>query len=187
LLANIDLFAIGMALAVVGAATDDGARPLPRLLEVLREQVGMAWLAALCCLASVVAMEWPTGFTPPTATQEVARQVLFGVVAGLLVAPAAFGDRGRVLGALRWPPLVFVGLVSYGLYLWHMTVLDLLVRREIPASPSTLGLFAVAVPIAVGLGAASWYAVERPVLRRAHQWSTPRRGAPQHPSSSLQR
>jgi peptidoglycan/LPS O-acetylase OafA/YrhL len=187
LLANIDLFAIGMALAVVGAACDLGERPLPALLEVLRHQVGLAWLAALCCLASVVAMEWPTGFTAPTATQEVARQVLFGAIAGLLVAPAAFGDRSRLLTGLRWPPLVFVGMVSYGVYLWHMTVLDLLVRQQIPTSPGTLQLLAVAVPITCVLATASWYGVEGPVLRRAHRWSTPRRAALDGRSSSVQR
>lgn len=171
--ANLDLFAIGMAMAVVAEARDAGAR-LPRVVVALRDQPGLSWLAALCCYASLVAMEWPTGFTAPTAGQELARELLVAAVATLFVLPAAFGDRGWPLALLRSRPLVAVGIVSYGVYLWHLPVLDLMVREEVLVQPSTWVLALLCLPPTLVLAAASWFGLERPLLRASHRWSAQR-------------
>lgn len=173
--ANLDLFAIGMALAVVAAARDAGT-PLPRAVAALRDQPGLSWLAALCCYASLVAMELPTGFTAPTAGQELARELLVAAIAALFVLPAALGDRGWPLALLRSRPLVAIGIVSYGVYLWHLPVLDLLVREEVLVQPATGVLALLCLPPTLVLAAASWFALERPLLRASHRWPRPRRG-----------
>lgn len=171
--ANLDLFAIGMAMAVLAAARDAGT-PLPRAVVALRDQPGLSWLAALCCYASLVAMELPTGLTPPSAGQELARELLVAAVAALFVLPAAFGDRGWPLALLRSRPLVAVGIVSYGVYLWHLPVLELLVREEVLVQPAT-GLLALAcLPPTLVLASVSWFALERPLLRASHRWSRQR-------------
>lgn len=61
-------------------------------------------------------------------------------------------------GWLASPPLVFVGRISYGLYLWHYPVA--LVVRDY------LGLagLPVTLAISVALAALSWYVIERPFI-----------------------
>ena len=49
--------------------------------------------------------------------------------------------------------------LSYGLYIWHMPVVNLVIIVGVASA-------AVAFPLALALAAASWYAVERPSLRR---------------------
>lgn len=67
---------------------------------------------------------------------------------------------GRVLAA---PPLVFVGLISYSLYLWHWPVLVFL--RLVEGPHPGAAMVAGAVALAVGLAALSWRFVEAPFRR----------------------
>jgi peptidoglycan/LPS O-acetylase OafA/YrhL len=81
------------------------------------------------------------------------------VLLGLLAGPP------RVLRwLLEFPALVWVGRISYGLYLWHFPVLTAgraLLRPYLPGG----WLVAVNVAVTFGLAALSFYAVERPFLR----------------------
>ena len=175
LAANCDLFAIGMALAVASAAAQVRGRAPGGLARTVGELPGVAWIAALCCYIGVISLRYPYGFDPPTMAQEVFREVLFGFIAALVVAPGVFGpqDRGWVRSVLRWRPLVALGVVSYGIYLWHLTVmakLDQSASFIAPVSFWSLVLWTTAISCVVA--AASWFAVERPLLRRV------RRGSP---------
>lgn len=172
LAANCDLFAIGMALAVASAASQVTRRTPRGLARTVGEQPGIAWLAAGCCYAAVVALRYPVGFDPPSVSQEVLRQVLFGVIAALVVAPGVFGpqDEGLVRRLLRWRPLVAAGIVSYGIYLWHLTVMIRLDRPGSPiAPPSFVALTVWSAAIATGIATVSWFVVERPLLRRVRR------------------
>jgi peptidoglycan/LPS O-acetylase OafA/YrhL len=71
---------------------------------------------------------------------------------------------------LSWPPLVFVGLISYSLYLWHQPLLVFVNYYHIaPLTPA-----ATAVPLAATLllAIASWRLIERPVRARVIMKST---------------
>ena len=89
--------------------------------------------------------------------------------AGLIVGLQAPGPLRRVLS---WRPLVLLGLVSYGAYLFHWPVFVLLSSRgwSLSSSPS----FAVAVAITLGLAALSYRLVEHPI--RLRSWSPGRAG-----------
>ncbi len=63
---------------------------------------------------------------------------------------------------LSWRPIVYVGLISYPLYLWHWVVLSFL-RIQNPQPPGVLLL--VALGASVVLAAATYHFVERPVKR----------------------
>ena len=52
--------------------------------------------------------------------------------------------------------------VSYGLYLYNMLVIDLLVGL---AAPSAWASFAAAIIVSLGLAALSWTLIEKPYLR----------------------
>ena len=77
----------------------------------------------------------------------------------LIVALAA----ARPPALLEWRPLVWVGAVSYGLYLWHVPVL-LVLRANglLPLTP--LGATLVGLPIALLLGWVSLKLVEMPAM-----------------------
>lgn len=81
------------------------------------------------------------------------------VVATALSVPARFSP-----GALgRW-----MGNTSYGIYLWHLGVILLVVRRWPDADP--LWQAGIVLGITLVLASLGWYALERPMLR----WLRPR-------------
>lgn len=80
--------------------------------------------------------------------------------AALVIALAnAQSLAGRILG---WRPVVFVGLVSYSLYLWHV---PLLVFTRIGTGRDDVWLLLGACAVAFGLACLSWRYVERPFRR----------------------
>ncbi len=173
--ANLDLFALGMALAVVGAGCHLG-RPAPSWLRTVGDLPAAAWLAAGCCYGAVVALRYPIGLVAPSVGQETARQALFGAIAFLVVAPAVIRPTGRsaILRALRWRPLVAAGIVSYGVYLWHLSVMEWLLPHQPMgrpgidgfARPSFAAVAGSALVLSLVLAAVSWFGLERPILRR---------------------
>lgn len=144
-------FAVGLALAVLSVA--------PR-----RPRIGNPWawwLAAAAALA-LSAVVLPREVLTMTARDQQVELLLFGMVAGCLTVPLVLGTGGpsRLL-ALR--PAVWLGTVSYGLFLWHYPVIGWLQRRlgDAPAA----AVSALSLLVALTLAAASWYAVERPLMR----------------------
>lgn len=73
---------------------------------------------------------------------------------------------GLLHGEMRIPSwLAWTARRSYGIYLWHVPVMLLLVRSHLHPAVS-LGLYVV---LSLGLAAGSWVWIERPFLRtRAH-------------------
>ena len=99
---------------------------------------------------------------------EVVRSPLENVVpsAGfaLMIAAVAAGT-GPAVAVFTSKPLVLSGMVSYGLYLWHVPVI--LVGTELGLLPQGLTARLLAVSVAAfALAAASWKLVEQPALRR---------------------
>jgi peptidoglycan/LPS O-acetylase OafA/YrhL len=82
--------------------------------------------------------------------------------AGLMVAD--LGGESRTHRALSVAPLRLAGRVSYSVYLWHLPV-DIWVLRHFNSWPE-LSRVVLALAMTAALGGASYYLVERPVLRR---------------------
>ena len=71
---------------------------------------------------------------------------------------------------LSWPPLVFVGLISYSLYLWHQPLLVFANYYYIaPLRPAATAALLVATLL---VATASWRFIERPVRARVLMKST---------------
>jgi peptidoglycan/LPS O-acetylase OafA/YrhL len=82
---------------------------------------------------------------------------------------------------IRRPAAVLapVGLISYGMYLWHFIVIQF-IWRHTSIGTYALGLHWLAdvvllVAITVLLATASWFGIERPLMRRAAKWASGRR------------
>ena len=90
--------------------------------------------------------------------------VLLSFATALLVAALVHpaGRLGRVLGA---GPLRWIGVRSYGIYLWHMPILTL----TTPAADHAIDIRRAALQVAatVSLAALSWRFVEQPIRRGA--------------------
>ncbi|HUC58126.1 MAG TPA: acyltransferase family protein [Streptosporangiaceae bacterium] len=92
-----------------------------------------------------------------------------GGLAVLSVATAAILAAGAVPGSLvgrvlAWAPLRWLGVRSYGIYLWHYPVIVL----SSPAnSTEDLPRAAIQVAVSIALAALSWKFVEEPVRRGA--------------------
>jgi peptidoglycan/LPS O-acetylase OafA/YrhL len=82
-----------------------------------------------------------------------------------VVAAVVLG-RGPAVAWTSARPLAWVGLVSYGIYLWHVPVI--LFARSNGFLPSGfLPALAAVLPVVLAVSAASWYLVERPLMERA--------------------
>jgi peptidoglycan/LPS O-acetylase OafA/YrhL len=123
---------------------------------------GLYWLVTL--------LDLPLGLVGVAPAKGAAWYTFLSIILSLvLVLPAVVDRKGtsayhRFLGST---PLLWLGELSYGIYLWHMPVLGLLARRfEIEGRtaahvPALLGTLALSVVMAV----LSYVLVEQPVRR----------------------
>jgi peptidoglycan/LPS O-acetylase OafA/YrhL len=161
----LDYFAVGIALAAISV------RPLPRALRVVETRPWLPWLAALALFVVVSKGIGLTGsvLDHVTEARSLARHYLYGAIALCLLLPALIGDPrdGLVRRLLAWRPLLWVGLVSYGAYLYHVAVLEQLASWDfgsVAGDVSPYLWFPVALAGVLLIAAVSWYAFERPVL-----------------------
>jgi peptidoglycan/LPS O-acetylase OafA/YrhL len=88
--------------------------------------------------------------------------VLLSVAAATLIAGLEGGSRIDRLLSVK--PMVMVGLVSYGMYLWHFPIITFTNQWVGPTSTPAIALLAVLVTFAVT--AVSYIVVESPIRRR---------------------
>jgi peptidoglycan/LPS O-acetylase OafA/YrhL len=164
-------FALGMGLAVVSAALHRRAPgDEPRFVSFVARRPWVPWVAAAGLFVLVSKGIGISGarFQDLGPVQIGGEHVLDGAIALCLLLPAVFGDRAggwprRVL-ANRW--LAMLGLISYGIFLWHLTIATKLSGEGLDGFvPLTLVTLAITIPVA----AASYVLLERPLLRLKHR------------------
>ena len=165
LLGTLSWFGIGMIFA---AAEVSHPAALGRLRAALSRPLS-CWAIAIVCFALIPLKAASKVGLPPHLVLG-ANTVLYGLAAGLLLGPAIFDDgHGLVERALanRW--IVFLGTVSYGLYLWHWPFVAWASSRGYILS-LPLSVVWVAVITAVGTliaATGSGISFEKPLMLRA--------------------
>jgi peptidoglycan/LPS O-acetylase OafA/YrhL len=164
LLTNFDWFALGMALAVTSVAFHGREDP-PRLVRTVVTRPGYCWAAALVTYVVMCAVLTDSPMhLYYSVSQAFWQHLLRGLIATLIVLPAVFGwsAGGWPRAVLSWRWMAWLGLVSYGLYLWHEPIAHTLVDHGLGRWWIVLG---ATLALATACAALSYYLVERPVLR----------------------
>lgn len=178
-MATFAWFALGMLLALVSVAatgtTLAGQSPIgARLLTGAQRYARFGWPAGLLtyCVLSL-ALHYTNGnpfLEHDSAVHVFLWYALDGLVAICLVAPAVFVSRGPTAtgSLLSWRPLAWIGLISYGIYLYHNRLLVAIDSHHVVDGNRWLHLVWLSLTtlvVVVIVAAISYYLVERPILR----------------------
>jgi peptidoglycan/LPS O-acetylase OafA/YrhL len=90
---------------------------------------------------------------------------LVPVLGCALVIYSTENERTRVAALLSWKPIVFTGLISYSLYLWHWPIFAFATYELL--RPLTFLESVFCVLVAVSAAVFSWRFIEQPFRRRA--------------------
>jgi peptidoglycan/LPS O-acetylase OafA/YrhL len=159
-------FALGLALAVISVAYSRAAEP-PKALRLVASKPGLCWAAGfgVYLLTVLVFSDVPFVFGFSDA-EYVWLNLLQGVGATLFFLPAVFANPNRGLPAqiLGHPFLMWTGVISYGLLLWHGTVAVML-GSLFGSGEGYWTVLIAEIVIAVPLAMLSYYFVERPLMK----------------------
>jgi peptidoglycan/LPS O-acetylase OafA/YrhL len=167
---NLDLFALGMGLAVISAWATHRPAPTPAI-DAAGRHPWVWWAAAGAAFWLVVTqLNLPlNNLAPLSLPQWMSRQLLYGLSALFLLVPGVFGpqDSGVVRRLLRSRILQSIGVISYGIYLWHQALIaEFLQHNHLqPFHGHLRSMLLFTAAASVGVAAVSYFVVERPVLR----------------------
>lgn len=170
----LDWFAVGMLCALVHNRLRLPDPPMwMRRLNALADDVGTCLLlAAGFFLLATTPIAGPYTFGEGSASQALVRHYLYLGAAASFVLPGFLGTDGwgawrRLLAS---PLMVYLGTISYGIFLWHLFVLE--TGSHIFGIPGFSGWFWLLWPMTVvgtvALAHVSFVLIERPAQRYAH-------------------
>ncbi len=124
------------------------------------------WLFGLFAFFCLLVARWLRYF-PQTDPWVATIEIWEAVFIGWVVAATAQGWGGWFGRFLGWPPLVYVGKISLGIYLFHVLAHILLGpwldRLGITSTAHNLLRVWLLAMISVGAGTLSWHLVEKPL------------------------
>jgi peptidoglycan/LPS O-acetylase OafA/YrhL len=180
--------AIGMALAVVSVAIDRDRSALA-LLRRLADRPGLCWAVAAAAMIGLMLLVPSGGLFGLIGSVDLAQSIprtvaklgLEALAVVALVLPAVLDGRRRGLPhkVLAWRPLIWIGVISYSFYLYHLPIVALLAAKHTNAfsatglnlmahvhfAPTTV-LYALSLAVTGAVATVSYRLVELPFLRR---------------------
>jgi peptidoglycan/LPS O-acetylase OafA/YrhL len=167
LLGNFDWFALGMGLALASVLTA-GMERRPAPVRLVERRPSLAWIVAAVLFWAIATQMGITADFPQeyTDAEWLWEHLFYGAIAFFVLLPAVFGDSlgGVPRVILRNRVLAWLGLISYGIFLWHHPFVGEVATWNFGGwrfAGMTLATFAFAVTAAT----LSYYLVERPLLR----------------------
>jgi peptidoglycan/LPS O-acetylase OafA/YrhL len=145
---GIDTHSSGLLLGCCLALVQRTARG-----EALCKLAGRYWPLAVVAFAFLVGGRF--------GTWTVRSSLLADGAAVLLILAACYAPNSPASKMLQLRPMVAVGKISYGLYLWHYPILMALYLNRLP----WLWVTGLGIPASFGCAAFSYWFIERPALR----------------------
>jgi peptidoglycan/LPS O-acetylase OafA/YrhL len=156
-IAFLPYFACGMLVALlVETRRARGSRPFGAVVSA-----GLVAGAAAVLVANGL---WHANGDHTSLAMEVFADSAAAVAFAAVIASLVLGT-GTGVRWMGWRPLAWMGEITYGFYLWHIPLL--VFARGTGVLPEGIVLGLVVLPVAIAFGAASWYAIERPLMQRA--------------------
>jgi peptidoglycan/LPS O-acetylase OafA/YrhL len=173
-------FAIGIAMALLAswARRREVARPITDYLG--RHDLLWWSFAALLLVFQATQIGLERGLAHANWDRELYSEIVRIGIATFLLLPVAFGpqDRGVVRRFLRSWPVASFGVISYGVFLWHVPLIEAVINWTgrhpfLDWSKPGMGVLSrdVLVPVALAFvasvvaGTLSWFVVEKPLGR----------------------
>lgn len=166
-------FALGMALAVASVWSSSGRR-LPAALKQMADRPWFCMMVVAAAFISIAIIQadffGDSGRVLESTVKLQSRILLQGIAASFALLPFVLGDRpSRIRAAMNHRRLMWVGGVSFGIYLWHPIIIRI-VMKIIPVHSDLRGVFVLLVtvlPASILVGWASFRLIEKPALSLA--------------------
>lgn len=92
---------------------------------------------------------------------------VFAIAVGIVILRVMVSPGKLYISLLERRTLVWIGKLSYSLYLWHFFAIGITLWIPVPNAARVL----LSIPIAFGIAACSFYPVEKPFLRLKSRYS----------------
>jgi len=155
LLGTLDSFAAGAFIAYLKQA---------KLLEKIHGLHRTLLLAmALAAIASYFLARWMTTLAYDNAWLGMAETFDALFLSWLLVASLT-GVKGKYARLLGWSPLVYLGRISYGVYVYHVFIIILISPILIANGWDVFSRSLVLLAVTLAFSAVSWHYFEQPII-----------------------
>lgn len=169
---HMDTLALGMGLAVLVEAPAS-AKTLAKLRIFLANHTGAFVLCSICVWLISANINMTIGLVVPDFKTDLLCHFLYGIASVLLVAPFCVESQSRLVKFMSFRILTWLGTISYGIYLWHMALLDgNFAIRYLPYQENdgqNLVRFIVIFPASIAIASLSYYVLERPIMRTVNR------------------
>ncbi|MGK2882910.1 MAG: acyltransferase family protein [Mycobacterium sp.] len=112
-------------------------------------------LAVICYLIVSTPVAGDPTTSPATAMEAIIKTTFYAAIAGLMVAPLALGNLGWYAAFMASRPMVWLGEISYEIFLIHLITMELVLTQimQVPVYTGSMtilffGTMAVTVPLA---------------------------------------
>ncbi|GII76229.1 acyltransferase [Sphaerisporangium rufum] len=164
----IDFIATGMMLATLSAGAQVSWDAVPGVYRAADRRQIACWIGALAAylLACVSPFGDPGSANSPGLAQSVAEHVLYLTFGLLAVTPLTLPEqRSRFIAAVVTNrPMLFLGRISYGLYLWHIAIIYFW-DGDLFRAGNFWVLLAVTLAGSIVCATISYYLIESPAMK----------------------
>ncbi|HEY0257601.1 MAG TPA: acyltransferase [Candidatus Methylacidiphilales bacterium] len=169
----VDSFAVGGLVAYLKQS-----QILDRMWQSKKLLFAMPLIAGACFFLGRALMTLPENNVWLALTESIDAVFLAWVLAASLK-----GMKERYARMLSWAPLVYLGKISYGMYVYHVFIIilvsPLLVPYGLSEAHNAYGRIAILLALTVMLSSFSWHWIEQPFLAWKKALAPGRRPAPE--------
>ena len=187
----LDWFALGMGAAVVSARLSLPGRVawMERVRTLAQDTPTCLTIALALYVIVATPIGGPLTFTLATPFELLVKHIGFALIALFFLLPGFLGTWDSRSGWARFcshPVMVYLGTISYGIFLWHLVLLRLLIEVfDLPVFDGWfVPIWLATVTVSIAAGSLSWFLIERPIQRLTHRRWGSRSDAVQLPQPS---